>query len=931
MKKVNIFIILLLSLFLIPRVYATTIRETTESDKYDTIETNTTIIGVTKFTQDEIITALKATTAGANDARLYIKMNDNDEGYETPKIYIYYGKIGGWYSLDLNNQVEYISDENLINQLSNLDIYYVNNVEKKIEISIPYNDIDISKLPEGVEYKDGKLIVNATINKFTITTLDNKNINYEFDKRNEIFIENDSSCFTVKNGYITDYNSSCKSIITIPTSLNNQNIIGIGTNAFNNKGIKKVTIPGQIMNIESNAFANNPLEKVVIEDKYNYDDFITFGENVFGSFIDVTFNNDLTEILNSIPDTLNIKASNKFSGEFGPITVEGSDDVFVKFGIAKMVNDKQLDVCFEEICSPYWKYELLENSKVEIIISNYNQSVSKIINYSINYVDTEEFDGNDIKDEVTRLNNEIKDKIINKRKFDTVTKYDINDATNKFGFNGLKEPIHYGCGDIYIPDSNKEFYFSESDHNDTCYASPYYIYKNDTLYATLDLETGYSGLYYNIQMNFDEYDTPRDIANAGITIFNNKIGLKNYEINEEDWQYVFEHEPLKNTINGRIHTWYSVFIKDKNTGNYWYVSFIDVKNGTSTIDRINIDEDFYITDYYSYDQYIFDNNSEAEEAYNKLNNISIPKGMKYSFELEGNQVSVVTGHINFQDMSVFGDDYKVLRNKTISDINAILKGANDVIRYGDTTSSTKMLDETVCHDFQLTCVDENDELITEGYVSYGNKTRESVRVGDTIKIDNEEFYVIKNDRTNDKITAISMYNLKVGDIYDNEGNKIGSYSNSDEGYGKQSIYAQGKVGDTNEKINGVVTFSDTNYWDGKVGEDLEYKGKYCTYAGDSNCANVYDSNSNVYQYIESYKNYLTSLGVEIDEARLMTLEEKTNFISILGYSSSFLQSSFWLATPTSSTGIWAVGTSDIFDGEASYDSISCGVRPVIVF
>ena len=37
MKKINIFIILLLGVLLVPNVYASTIKETTESDNYYTI------------------------------------------------------------------------------------------------------------------------------------------------------------------------------------------------------------------------------------------------------------------------------------------------------------------------------------------------------------------------------------------------------------------------------------------------------------------------------------------------------------------------------------------------------------------------------------------------------------------------------------------------------------------------------------------------------------------------------------------------------------------------------------------------------------------------------------------------------------------------------------------------------------------------------
>ena len=100
-------------------VYATTIKETTTTnDEYDTIERNTTIIGVTKFTANEVITASKATTAGANDATLYMKKHGTTDGYTSPTIYIYYGSVGGWYSLDENNNATYINDKNLLEKLN---------------------------------------------------------------------------------------------------------------------------------------------------------------------------------------------------------------------------------------------------------------------------------------------------------------------------------------------------------------------------------------------------------------------------------------------------------------------------------------------------------------------------------------------------------------------------------------------------------------------------------------------------------------------------------------------------------------------------------------------------------------------------------------------------------------------------------------------
>lgn len=136
MKKYKKILLAIVSLLIFANnVFATTIKETTnENDKYDTIEKNTTIIGVTKFTPNEVITASKATKAGANDAMLYTKKNGTTDGYKIPTIYIYYGEKAGWYSLDENNKPTYIQDQALLNKLSNLEIYYVNNKEKVIGV-----------------------------------------------------------------------------------------------------------------------------------------------------------------------------------------------------------------------------------------------------------------------------------------------------------------------------------------------------------------------------------------------------------------------------------------------------------------------------------------------------------------------------------------------------------------------------------------------------------------------------------------------------------------------------------------------------------------------------------------------------------------------------------------------------------------------------
>ena len=132
MKKIVTIILIIYSLVYINTVSATTIKETTEQDEYDTIEPNTFIIGVTKFSGDEVITANKASIAGANDVITYIEKNNTTEGYQSPVIYLYLGKDVGWFEIDQNNQGKVVEDEETLNKLKSIDIYYISNIKKEI-------------------------------------------------------------------------------------------------------------------------------------------------------------------------------------------------------------------------------------------------------------------------------------------------------------------------------------------------------------------------------------------------------------------------------------------------------------------------------------------------------------------------------------------------------------------------------------------------------------------------------------------------------------------------------------------------------------------------------------------------------------------------------------------------------------------------------
>ena len=117
MKKMKKLFILIFFLF-INVVNATTIKETLiKGDGYDTILPNTFIIGVTKFSGDEVITASKAATAGANDAMIYALKNGTTKGYQPPTIYYYVDANVGWFKFDSNNIATPVTDRETLEKL----------------------------------------------------------------------------------------------------------------------------------------------------------------------------------------------------------------------------------------------------------------------------------------------------------------------------------------------------------------------------------------------------------------------------------------------------------------------------------------------------------------------------------------------------------------------------------------------------------------------------------------------------------------------------------------------------------------------------------------------------------------------------------------------------------------------------------------------
>ena len=182
------------------------------------------------------------------------------------------------------------------------------------------------------------------------------------------------------------------------------------------------------------------------------------------------------------------------------------------------------------------------------------------------------------------------------------------------------------------------------------------------------------------------------------------------------------------------------------------------------------------------------------------------------------------------------------------------------------------------------------------------------QIGEVITLGTEKFYYIgKNEQGKTKLLA--MYNLNVGD------NKN---PNVKEGIQDESV--KGFMTNSNPRY-GTVTFSNEAYWENDGGSPKRY---------------VYNSNSNLYKYVENYVRYLKGKGYTTS-GRLISLDELeelgcgvTNNTACINDSSHFLRTtSYW-------TGNVSYYAMDLIQSNiGAYSSVYStsgmyGVRPVII-
>lgn len=585
MKRKKYLLLFIISFcILISKPYALTIRETMdEFDEYSTIEEGSIVIGATRFSPDNIITASKAAEAGVNDAMLHVLRTGTTEGYQTPKVYYYVDSYVGWFYIDSENQVQTVTDEEELENLSKLDIYYVDNQEKVLEVDYPHDDIKEDTLPKGVIYKDKKLYINATIEKVEFKTIDEKKVSYLMDKTTSSFIEDIRSCFTVNNNKITDYDPSCGNDLIIPTEINGITITSIGPNAFKNTNLVNVVIPNTITSIGDNAFANNNLEKVIIKDKYSQEEFTNYGNNIFGEFNNVIYDNILTRILNNLDNDYVIKYYKNFDIN---VFLDKNDDGYTLGGyivnslIKKVENNgysKKYEYCGDS-CDYFERLELDEVKKL------YGISIEKIdeLKYKVSI---QNYDNNKINKTSKIIDVSVKESGI-KSNNDIVTEAMNNlELYNRFDYllgNGIRHTRNKNIQDIediYNIDiilsrlGGGTLDWENHEMISDNWATRTYYLKDDVLYQHEVLEViGKTNSYLPNEI-VNDYENIDIYIEHILNLFEEKSNVTNYEIQINDDGSIYKEN--NSYLNYDTAITYQIKIYDKTYLEDWSIYFFD--------------------------------------------------------------------------------------------------------------------------------------------------------------------------------------------------------------------------------------------------------------------------------------------------------------------------------------------------------------------
>ena len=235
---------------------------------------------------------------------------------------------------------------------------------------------------------------------------------------------------------------------------------------------------------------------------------------------------------------------------------------------------------------------------------------------------------------------------------------------------------------------------------------------------------------------------------------------------------------------------------------------------------------------------------------------------------------------------------------------------------------SKAVTQNGTYTFTITGTGENGEVTTTATVQvkeFENKIKPGTEISLTSKKGTtEKFYVLSYDESTQKAKALAEWNLKVGNIYNNSSST--AIATDSDGYGLQNKEMKGWVS-SGQPYNGVLAFSNSGYFkDTFANCPVDKDGK----------SYVYDSNSNLYTYVNKYKELLGNTD-KVSEVSLASYADINALWSNKSEYPWLFNTSFWLGSAyvASNSTVWTVGT----DGSRNYstcdNSNNYGVRPVI--
>ena len=234
---------------------------------------------------------------------------------------------------------------------------------------------------------------------------------------------------------------------------------------------------------------------------------------------------------------------------------------------------------------------------------------------------------------------------------------------------------------------------------------------------------------------------------------------------------------------------------------------------------------------------------------------------------------------------------------------------------------------TVTIDGKTFTVDSNGNVTSKDSETAGKVTiieGDGKSVGNIIEVTStkktkEKFYVLSYDESTQKAKALAKYNLKVGAIYNSSATKTGDVDTSEDNSGLQDETMKGWV--SGQERKGTVAFSNSWY----------FKDTFANYPVDKDGKSyVYDSNSNLYTYVNKYKELLGNTD-KVSEVSLASYEDINALWSNKSEYPWLFNTSFWLGSANGAydSGVWRVKTDGIRTFNNYSDSSACGVRPVI--